>query len=498
MSAFEKARIPLAVLLVTAVASCGRQAEDAGSVAPPEWAVERARTAADALTGELAGKLGEELREGGPAAAVAVCSEVAQNIAAEHSREGLSVRRVSLRVRNPADRPDAFERQWLERMEERHRAGEPLSETSEVAGTELRYMRPLFIAGLCLECHGDPAGFDAEVRQILAERYPEDQAVGYETGDLRGAVSVRVHLEAPDPEEPVAMDDGDRDPRVPEETSPIEEISATAPDGTVTRAVLRRPLGGEAAPIVVMLHGGLEPLPTETLALIARRGYTANRFLRAGYAVVVPTRRARPDAARPSGAVQDTVSIVAAARRALGASEVALFGSSGGGDLALEVAGEIGPVAIVVEEPATSLLTGILAADTPKSGETWSPDEVWPADYAGHYTPARRDATRKALERIDCPILIAQGDQPIAGIDQLRPLDAVLVPELEALGKRVVRRVYPGQEHGFGLVTGVPPDPVPAATAAAAARFFDDAERFIRDTLSAPPRPVPAGRPQPR
>lgn len=283
------------------------------------------------------------------------------------------------------------------------------------------------------------------------------------------------------------MNDSDRDPRVPEAICPIERISATAPDGAATPAVLRRPQSRGAVPIVVMLHGGLDPLPTETLALIALRGFTANRFLRVGYGVVVPTRRARPDAALPSGAVADTVSVVDAARRALGGGQVVLFGSSGGGDLALEAAGEIGPAAIVVEEPATSLLTGILEVDTPKSGETWLPEEVWPASYADCYTPARRDATRKTLERIEAPILIVHGDQPIAGVDQLRPLDAVLVPELEALGKRVERRAYPGQSHGFAFLSGVSPDPVPASTAAAAARFFADAERFIRDTLAAPP-----------
>lgn len=196
----DKTLMSLTLSLVLTVAACGKPANEGGAAAPaatapPEWAVERARAAADALTGELAGKLGDELRTGGPVAAITVCSEVAQDIAAAHSREGLTVRRVSLRARNPADQPDAFERQWLERTEKRVRAGETVSETIEVDGAELRYLRPIFIAGVCMSCHGDPADFDAEVRQRLAETYPDDQAVGYEPGDLRGAVSVRVRLE---------------------------------------------------------------------------------------------------------------------------------------------------------------------------------------------------------------------------------------------------------------------------------------------------------------
>ena len=170
------------------------------AAAPPtDRALERARAAADALTAELAGTLGEELQRGGPAAAIGVCSEVAQAVAAAHSRQGLAVRRVSLRLRNPADRPDDFERARLESWEQGQRSGDTATEIVEVtaagAGRELRYLRPIFIASVCLKCHGEPTGLDPEVRRLLDKIYPEDQAVGYRVGDLRGAVSVRVALD---------------------------------------------------------------------------------------------------------------------------------------------------------------------------------------------------------------------------------------------------------------------------------------------------------------
>ncbi len=95
--------------------------------------------------------------------------------------------------------PDGFERERLEGWEESLRSGETPSDLVEVAevggGRELRYLRPLFIASVCLQCHGDPATFAPEVGQLLGEEYPEDQAVGYEVGDLRGAVSVQVALD---------------------------------------------------------------------------------------------------------------------------------------------------------------------------------------------------------------------------------------------------------------------------------------------------------------
>jgi acetyl esterase/lipase len=281
------------------------------------------------------------------------------------------------------------------------------------------------------------------------------------------------------PQEVSAISHDEPLPTVPTSTSPVETLTATAPDGAPVPVVLRRPARETGAPLVVLLHGGLDPLPVVVLSAIAERGASANHLLAAGHPIAVPTRRARPDGHRPAGAVLDTLAAVAAAREAVGGRGIALFGSSGGGDLALEVTGELDPTAVLVEEPATSLLCGVLDADTPRRGETWAPDEVWPTDYARHYTEERRAATRAVLERIACPLAIAEGDQPVEGTDPRRGLHAVLLPELEALGKPVTHFVYPGQTHGFGMLTGVAPDPVPDATAAAVRRFCADLGAFL-------------------
>ncbi len=181
--------LPLAVVL----AACRPEAASTA-----DQALERARKAADALTVELAGTLGEELQRGGPAAAIKVCSEIAPRVAAAHSTEGLEIRRVSLRARNPADQPDDFERARLEAWGASQRSGGTVSEHVEIVGDDggrrLRYLRPLFIADVCLQCHGDPASLAPEVRQLLDKEYPEDRALGYRVADLRGAVSVQVAL----------------------------------------------------------------------------------------------------------------------------------------------------------------------------------------------------------------------------------------------------------------------------------------------------------------
>jgi hypothetical protein len=164
-----------------------------------EAALERARGAADALAGELMKALMHELEAGGPPGAVKVCSERAQEIAASHSGDGLSIRRVSLKVRNPADEPDDYERGKLVELEALEPGTELPREIFDTVVEEdtrrLRYLRILKIRKPCLACHGSKEEIDPEVRRLLQEHYPDDRATGYREGDLRGAVSVIVTLD---------------------------------------------------------------------------------------------------------------------------------------------------------------------------------------------------------------------------------------------------------------------------------------------------------------
>lgn len=185
----------LIAILVLAVA--GAVAVGAGADAEVA-ALTRARELTDRLTGALMPRLQQEITAHGTAAALTTCAEVAQPLTVEAAGEGASLRRVSLRARNPADTPDEFERRVLEELAAQHAQGVLPPERHEIVagpeGRELRYFKPIVIQPLCLRCHGEAASLEPEVRARLAELYPHDVAVGYRPGDLRGAVSVRIPL----------------------------------------------------------------------------------------------------------------------------------------------------------------------------------------------------------------------------------------------------------------------------------------------------------------
>jgi hypothetical protein len=167
----------------------------------PRAELERARQVATALGADLAGLVFSTLEEEGAVAAIRVCSEIAQERTAAHATDGAYVRRVSDRLRNPRNEPDAAERLELDRFRSLEAEGRLPAEVVRIVRTgderTLHLLRPVRIQPACLACHGATEEIEPDVRRIIAERYPDDRAVGYGAGDLRGAISVRIPIHHP-------------------------------------------------------------------------------------------------------------------------------------------------------------------------------------------------------------------------------------------------------------------------------------------------------------
>ncbi|MEE4203438.1 MAG: DUF3365 domain-containing protein [Halieaceae bacterium] len=158
---------------------------------PMPW-VPEAGSAAKQLGGQLKSKLQAAMKDGGPTAAIAVCHEEAPKLAAEVSEAtGFTVTRVSAQPRNPdMGVPTEWQRVVLAEFEARKTAGEDpdqLTWHAEVDG-EQRFMKAIPTGGVCLACHGTE--LQPEIATALAELYPNDEATGYEAGDIRGAFVV--------------------------------------------------------------------------------------------------------------------------------------------------------------------------------------------------------------------------------------------------------------------------------------------------------------------
>ena len=144
-----------------------------------------------------------EVRAKGPAGALQQCSKIALGLARQHEKEGWRVRRVTMKYRNPADAPDAYEAGVLGEFAALKAKGELQVDTehaeviTEDGRRHLRYLKPIVMGSpVCLSCHGGPQDISPEVKAELERLYPENKAVGYRVADLRGAVSVKIPLGA--------------------------------------------------------------------------------------------------------------------------------------------------------------------------------------------------------------------------------------------------------------------------------------------------------------
>lgn len=185
-----------ALAAAIAVGAVSASAQDEAAMA------DEARKLAGNMQKSLAAKLLAEIQAGGPASAIGVCTTIAPGIAADMSRQsGWRVTRVSLRVRNPVlGAPDAWEQRVLRSFDERIAKGEKpdtlehAETVTEPAGKYYRYMKALPVQPLCLNCHGTPDKISAEVKERLGKDYPHDKAIGYNAGEIRGAISVKRPL----------------------------------------------------------------------------------------------------------------------------------------------------------------------------------------------------------------------------------------------------------------------------------------------------------------
>jgi hypothetical protein len=162
-----------------------------------EWVSTVGHGAADSLTQGLVARLLAAIEEGGPASAVDVCSNEALQLTEEIQQQigaGIELKRTSFKYRNLANAPDTLEGAAIRHFEdalENNRELPPYY-VQQVASDTFRYYQPLVVNQLCLQCHGTAATIPPGVQEQLTARYPDDMAVGYSLGDLRGVIRVSI------------------------------------------------------------------------------------------------------------------------------------------------------------------------------------------------------------------------------------------------------------------------------------------------------------------
>jgi acetyl esterase/lipase len=267
-------------------------------------------------------------------------------------------------------------------------------------------------------------------------------------------------------------------PLVSESACPAEIVTVSTTDQHQAAAVVRKPPGKGPFPAIVFLHGGLNERNVSRVKREAAHQPTNSRFLAAGYVTVEAVFRSRSDDPQSPGALMDCLAIIEQVQKMaeVDPKSVVVLGHSGGGSLALELAGQSALAAIVAGEPASIIFTGMYN----KSMRRREDRDKLMENPKNFYTPEFQKLTREKIARIGCPVLIVQGDQhPINKINQ-----EIIILELRQAEKKVEVISYAGQPHNF--VFGQ--DGSPEATR----KCFGDCHAFFKKYLPTLPTALAA------
>ena len=157
----------------------------------------QSRSISQAMLKELGQKLQSAMTEGGAVNAIGVCNTQAPEIAGRVSAQNqVKLSRVGTRARNPVmGVPNDWQAKALAQFDAGLARGDKPAEmefsetiTKSDGSKEFHFAKPIVLQPMCVACHGGPEQISPEVKSKLSEMYPNDKAVNYQPGQLRGAV----------------------------------------------------------------------------------------------------------------------------------------------------------------------------------------------------------------------------------------------------------------------------------------------------------------------
>lgn len=156
---------------------------------------ERGMQMAQTTKAELGKNLMGQLQKNGVIAALDFCNiqamPLTDSMATVHKAH---IKRVTDKPRNPKNKANASELQYLENFKKQVAAGGEVKPITVQMGNETQFYYPITTNSMCLKCHGTP-GKELETLTLskIMELYPTDKATGYNENEVRGIWSINFN-----------------------------------------------------------------------------------------------------------------------------------------------------------------------------------------------------------------------------------------------------------------------------------------------------------------
>ncbi len=153
---------------------------------------ERGMQMAQTTKAELGKNLMGQIQKNGVIAALDFCNiqamPITDSMATVHKAH---IKRVTDKPRNPKNKANAAELQYLENFKKQVAAGGEVKPITVQIGNETQFYYPITTNSMCLKCHGTP-GKELESLTLskILELYPSDKAISYNENEVRGIWSI--------------------------------------------------------------------------------------------------------------------------------------------------------------------------------------------------------------------------------------------------------------------------------------------------------------------
>lgn len=183
------------IVLTAGLMSCtevNKKAEDLDRQELESQFLEKGASITAATFQTMSANLKNALTEGGVPSAIKYCNANVDSLMEDLSKvHQVDIRRTSDRVRNPLNTGTVGEMEVVRRYQSNLKENKLPEPLVEVADNKVHYYAPIILMENCLKCHGRK---DQDIVEddyaIIKGYYPEDQAYGFQIGELRGIWSL--------------------------------------------------------------------------------------------------------------------------------------------------------------------------------------------------------------------------------------------------------------------------------------------------------------------
>ncbi len=133
---------------------------------------------------EMMKTLKTSIKSDGIKGAVKTCHLKAPEITSSYRSEVVAIGRTSLKYRNKNNKPE----KWMIPILSEYESSKNKEPRIVHVGKDSYYVEPIYVKGLCLNCHGKLSG---SIKEAITTSYPHDKAQNYKVGDFRGLFWMR-------------------------------------------------------------------------------------------------------------------------------------------------------------------------------------------------------------------------------------------------------------------------------------------------------------------